>query len=379
MFARFNFYIFFSILWFIYTILVIIYGFKRAKKQIIVSAEAKGWKNIKVKGGFLDWLVIYQDENGTQNKTRCSLFGKKTNWHDDTDDLYLDQKTYKAKTKTWKIISITCGLIFLFLFVGYEYQQISNTIFRYSFVKNGKAFRIDHQFAIGIDSIIRGEKALKLANTLYPDLDPLEESKELAIIKLKIKNISKKTSYKINIIDISVNSGGSQSFLVHLAPVNSIEPISLASGEVVFKSFIGRVNRNKPLIDISLAIEVNGNNKNFSYPSLGLSYDKFYSIIIMVYWFFAFVMIFILLRKRWHHLLKSKKTRGYIVLPLAIILIVMATRFMSTSYGTDSIGIETINYFIHQFLFHLSMILLFTITWWNIILLASTKPEPTTT
>jgi hypothetical protein len=353
-----------------------IYGFKRAKKQITAAAEVKGWKNIKVKLSWWGYLVIYQDENGIQNKTHCSVFRKKIIWHDDTDDLYLDQKTYKAKTKTWKIISITCGLIFLFLFVGYEYQQISNTIFRYSFVKNGKAFRIDHQFAIGIDSIIRGEEALKLANTLYSDLDPLEESKELAIIKLKIKNISKKTSDKINIIYISVNSGGSQSFLIQLDPVNSNEPISLATGEVVFKSFIGRVNRNKPLRDISLAIEVNGNNNSFSYPSLGLSYDKFYSIIIMVYWFFAFVMIFILLRKRWRHLLKSKKTRGYIVLPLAIILIVMATRFMSTSYGTDSIGIETINYFIHQFLFHLSMILLFTITWWNVIILASTKPEP---
>ncbi len=343
-----------------------IYGFKRAKKQITAAAEAKGWKNIKVKLSWWGYLVIYQDENGIQNKTHCSVFRKKIIWHDDTDDLYLDQKTYKAKTKTWKIISITCGLIFLFLFVRYEYQQISNTIFRYSFVKNGEAFKIDHQFAIGIDSILRGEETLKLANTLYPDLDPPAKSKELAIIKLKIKNISKKTSDKINIIVITINSGGSQSFLVHLAPVNSIEPISLASGEVVFKSFIGEVARNKPISEISPLIDIIGNNNYFSPPSLRKNPLMTDSFFVTIYWLFAFVFIYNHLRKRWHLLLKSKKTRGYIILPLAIILIIMTTNLTSITYRNDYVG---------GFFFHLIMIALFTITWWNIILLASTKPE----
>jgi hypothetical protein len=261
----------------------------------------------------------------------------------------------------------------LILFIGYEYQQISNTIFRYSFVKNGEAVRIDNQFAIGIESILRGEETLKLVNTLYPDLDPPEESKELAIMKLKIKNISKKTSGKINIIDISVNDFTSQSFLVPLAPVNSTEPVSLAPGEVVFKSFIGEVARNEPISDISPLIEISGNYNDFSSYSLRKNPLMTHSFFVMIYWLLAFVFIYSPLRKRWHLLLKSKKTRGYIILPLAIILTIMITSLTSKTHSSYFVGdVE----FIRVVFFQLFMITLFTITWWNIILLASTKPEP---
>jgi hypothetical protein len=368
------FYFYFPLL-FIAMVIAIVYGFKRAKKQILADAEAKGWKNIKVRQGFWDWLVTYQDENGAQTTTHCSTPFYKTSWMNDTDDLYLDQKTYKAKTKNWKIISTVCGLCFLILFIGYEYQQISNTIFRYSFVKNGEAVRIDNQFAIGIESILRGEETLKLVNTLYPDLDPPQESKELAIIKLKIKNISKKTSDKIRINDISLYSGASYSFLIHLdGALNSIEPVSLAAEEVVFKSFIGEVNRNKPISKISPLIEISGNYNDFSSYSLRENPLMTNSFFVMIYWLLAFVLIYSALRKRWHLLLKSKKTRGYIILPLTTVLIIIITILTSTPYSS-----YVTHVFIREFFFQLFMILLFTITWWNIILLASTKPEPATT
>jgi hypothetical protein len=358
-----------------FMVIAIIYGYIRAKKQIIVSAEAKGWKNIKVRQGFWDWLVTYQDENGIQIKTSCSTFFNKTIWNDDTDDICLDLKTYKAKTKNWKIISTVCGICFLFLFVGHEYQQISWNVFRYSFVKNGEAFRIDNQFAIGIESIIRGEEALKLANTLYPDLDPPEESKELAIIKLKIKNISKKVSETISVSDISAYSGDSLSYLfAQDVPLNSVEPIVLATGEVVFSSFIGEVATNKPIRAISPSIEINGKYVIIPFSALRKNPIMDNSIYITIYWLLASVFIYSPLRKRWHLLLKSKKTRGYIFLPLAIILIIMITNLISTTYSNDYVG-----GFIREFFFHLIMILLFTIAWWNIILLASTKPESTTT
>ena len=92
------FYFYFPLL-FIAMVIAIVYGFKRAKKQILADAEAKGWKNIKVRQGFWDWLVTYQDENGVQTTTHCKTPNIKVVWENEIDFQYLDFKTYKAKSK----------------------------------------------------------------------------------------------------------------------------------------------------------------------------------------------------------------------------------------------------------------------------------------
>jgi hypothetical protein len=95
------FYFYFPLL-FIAMVIAIVYGFKRAKKQILADAEAKGWNNIKVRQGFWDLLVTYQDENGTPNKTRCRVFGKKPFGWMIPMTYILIKKPTKQKPKTGK-------------------------------------------------------------------------------------------------------------------------------------------------------------------------------------------------------------------------------------------------------------------------------------
>lgn len=347
-------------------VFTVIKGFNREKKKIITEAEAKGWKNVKVKFNGYNCLVHYQDENGEQHLTHCTVYHHIVIWEDETDFQYLDPKTYQAKTKKWKIISTVYGLCFLFLFVGYLYEQLSWNTFRYSFVKNGYAVRVDkNRFAIGIDSIIRGEEALKMIKVLNPDQEPPKENREYVIVKLKIKNISKNGPEKISLIRIYNDSFDDFIDLAeNTLPSTSLNFKELVKGETLFSSFQGEVGIKDPIRNLTLQIY---HRSSFSFPSLPLSKNPFESDIywLVMIWVFGPAIIQSNLFDRWILLLKSKKTKRYIVLPLLFLLIPISTHF--TSYSMD---------LTQAFFFHIIMTALFTITWWNIILLASTKPEP---
>jgi len=56
----------------------------------------------------------------------------------------------------------------------------------------GNAVRVDRNFVVGIDQIIRGEEALKILPTITKSMPKLEEGMEVLILKMNIKNQSKK-------------------------------------------------------------------------------------------------------------------------------------------------------------------------------------------
>lgn len=344
------------------------FRFRRSKKLILTEAEAKGWKNTKVKLRLWDWLVTYQDESGVQATIHCKTPNIKVVWENEIDFQYLDFKTYQAKSKKWKIISIASGLCFLFLFMAYQYEQISWNAFRKSFVENGYAVRIkDNRLLVGLESIIRGAEAQKLIDTLELNLEPPQEGIEFAIIKLKIKNISKQGTESLSSLDVSARS---DKFFFPLTAIKVLpdysDPIKLAVGEVSFNSFLGELPIIDPIKELRLSYHSDG-RKEFKYLRLSkipLGDDIF---LLAWLWFFSYAIMESGLFKRWYLLLRSKKTRGYVLFPMFIPLLSIVT--ILTSYDADST---------QAFFFHVIMIALFTITWWNIVLLASTKPEPDT-
>jgi hypothetical protein len=345
-----------------------IFVYKNGKKAIIQDAAEMGWKVTKIKFNWLDYLVNYQDYNGVSHTTHCSVCSGGVKWEEDTDGLFLDQKTYKTKSRIWKITGIVCGLCFLYLFVGYQYEQISWNVFRYSFVKNGNVIKIDNRIAIGLESIIRGDEALKLINTIDPDHKPPQEYKEFVVIKLKIKNLSKTGTEEFSFKEISANRWDSNFELSALTTLPDYrDPLILAKGETTFNSFHGEVAISDPIQMLHLSFylyEFGYESKELPLSNNPLRGENFSPLM---YWFFSIFYIQNPLLNRWYLLLKSKKTKGLILLPICIILVSVITILISqnTRYTAD-----WLNFF---------MVALFTITWWNIILLASTKPEPATT
>jgi hypothetical protein len=264
------------------------FRFRRSKKLILTEAEAKGWKNIKVKLRLWDWLVTYQDKNGVQATTHCTADDKRILWTDDTHYSFLDFKTYQAKSKKWKIISIASGLCFLFLFTAYQYQQISWNAFRKSYVENGYAVRIkDNRFVVGLESILRGEQAQKMIDTLELNLEPLQEGIEFAIIKLKIKNISKHGSDSLSSLAVSARS---DEFFFPLTAIKVLpdysDPIKLAVGEVSFNSFLGELPTVDPLKELELFYNKNdGRNESKSLPLSQNPFDNDVSLLFfMILW-----------------------------------------------------------------------------------------------
>jgi hypothetical protein len=345
-----------------------IFRIRSAITLILREAEAKGWKNIKVKLRLWDYLVTYQDENGEQHTTQCTADNYRILWINEAHYSYLDLKTYQAKSKNWKIISTVCGICFLFLFTAYQYQQISWNLFRKSFVENGYAVRIkDNRFVVGLESILRGEEALKIIDTLDLNLEPPQEDIEHAIIKLKIKNISKQGAESLSLLNVSATS---DEFFFPLLPLKGLpeysDPIKLNGGEVSFNSFLGELPTIDPIKKLRLSYDQS--SEMYIIKGLPLSQNPFDNDIIlfvfMILWINPPVLIQNKLFKRWYLLLRSKKTRGYVLFPMFIPLLSIVTIF--ASYGME---------LTQAFFFHLIMIALFTITWWNIILLASTKPE----
>ncbi len=344
------------------------FGYKNGKKAIIQDAAEMGWKVTKIKFNWLDYLVNYQDYNGVSHTTHCSLFSGGVKWEEDTDGLFLDQKTYKTKSRIWKIIGIVCGLCFLYLFVGYQYEQISWNVFRYSFVKNGYAIKTDNRIAIGLESIIRGDEALKLINTIDTDHKPPQKYKEFVVIKLKVKNLSKTGTEEFSFKEISANRWDSNfefSALTNLAGYR--DPLILAKGETSSLTFLGEVAINEPIQMLYLSYyrtDYGSESKELPLSNNPFRGENFSPL---VYWFFSIFYIQNPLLNRWYLLLKSKKTKGLILLPICIILVSVITILISqnTRY--------TAYWFLNQI-----MPLLFTIAWWNIILLASTKPNLTT-
>jgi hypothetical protein len=192
-------------------LVVPIIWFKRmssAKKQIKEEAESKGWKNIKVKLGWWDFIVTYQDESGTDRKTHCTVWWKKITWMDEVKDGYIFPEASPIKLRWWKIIAIISAICFLVLSLRYEYEQLSWLFYKYSFANNGYAINFGRQYAVGVDKIIRGEEALKLIKEAKPDQPPPSEGKEYLILILKVKNISRNhiSSWWFFVRDINTKS-----------------------------------------------------------------------------------------------------------------------------------------------------------------------------
>ncbi len=354
---------------FLAILLVFVIFYKLGKKYIIQDAAEMGWKVTKIKFNWWNSIVDYQDENGVPHTTHCKADFYEVKWEEDTDGLFLDQKTYKKKTRFRKIISIVCGLCFLYLFVGYQYEQISWNVFRYSFVKNGNVIKTDNRIAIGLESIIRGEEALKLINTLNPDHKPPQEYNEFVVIKLKIKNLSKTGAEELNFSEISVNRYYSNFELTALTTFPDYrDPLVLSEGETKSLAFQGETNMDGPIYTLNLPFYLIDHGYESKELSLSNNPLKGDSSPFLFYWFYALFIVPYVALNRWYLLLKSKKTKGYILLPISIVIVSIATILLS----------QDMEYSTNQYL-NLFMPFLFIIAWWNIILLASTKPEPATT
>jgi hypothetical protein len=352
----------------LYILLFPIVSYKLGKKTIIKDAAEMGWKVTKIKFNWFDSLINYQDENGVPQTTHCSANSGDVKWEDDTDGLFLDQKTYKSMTRVWKIFAAIFGVCFLYLFVGFLYEQIPHTIFRFAYVKNGYAIKTDNHIAIGLESILRGEEALKLINTLNPDHKPPQENKEFAIIKLKIKNFSKTSTEEFSFKEISANRYNSDiefSALTTLADYS--DPLVLAKGETSSLTFLGEVAINVPIQMLYLSYyRTDYGSESKELPLSNNPFKRYnYNYFSVFYLFLALFMIQNSLLNRWYLLLKSKKTKGYILLPISIVIVLIATILLSQNMEYST------NQYLNSF-----MPFLFIIAWWNIILLASTKPEP---
>ena len=91
---------------FLAILLIFVIFYKLGKKYIIQDAAEMGWKVTKIKFNWWNSIVDYQDENGVPHTTHCRADFSEVKWEEDTDGLFLDQKTYKKKTRFRKIISI---------------------------------------------------------------------------------------------------------------------------------------------------------------------------------------------------------------------------------------------------------------------------------
>jgi len=101
------------------------------------------------------------------------------------DSLSQDKKLHR--TKIAATISIIISLILL---IGFLSFQIFWNIFRFQFVKDGCAIVVDNQLAVGVEKIIRGEEANRILQERNPDYSDIEEGNEIALVKIKVKNIN---------------------------------------------------------------------------------------------------------------------------------------------------------------------------------------------
>lgn len=359
-----------SFVFFIFLGLCMLIWFKRmtnAKTLIKEDAEAKGWKNIKIKLGWWDFIVTYQDEAGNECKTHYSSYFNEVVWQGETKELQLEEATYKAKSKSWLVTSVIFGICFLTLFVGYEYDQIAWNLYRFSFAENGYAARMNHRFAVGIDSIIRGEEALRLIQSAKPTQDPPGEGKEFLILNLKVKNISRKAPTSCNIsVDVitksnSIFGDSSHDLYIDLPAIGNFPKLEdtrkLALGEIRTASFALEVTAKAPIQKISISAF---NNISYEHPEIPFTRNPFRSSnsALMAYFFIIVSLINAKFSNRWCLLLKTKETKKIIFVPLSIITVLFFTTWISST---------------RDYLLIFLMLLFFAIAWSNLILLATTK------
>jgi hypothetical protein len=350
--------------------LCMVIWFKRmvnARKMIQEDAEVKGWKVIKIKLGWWDFILTYLDEAGIQNKTHYGSYLNKIVWRGETKGLQLEEVVYKAKSKSWLVTSVIFGICFLVLFVGYGYDQIAWNLYRFSFAENGYAVRMNRRFAVGVDSIIRGEEALRLIQSAKPTQDPPGEGKEFLILNLKVKNISRKAptscNIRVNVITKSKDFFGDSShdLYLDLPAIGNFPKLEdtkkLAFGETRTASFALEVTAKAPIQKISISAF---NNASYEHPEIPFTRNPFRSsnVVMQSYFLILISLINSIFSNRWHLLLKSKETKKYIFVPLSLLTILFFNTWISPT---------------RDYLLIFVMLLFFTIAWSNIILLTTTN------
>lgn len=285
----------------------------------------------------------------------------------ETKELQLEESTHKAKSKSWLVTSVIFGICFLVLFVGYGYDQISWTLYRFTFTENGYAAKMNRRFAVGVDSIIRGEEALRLIQSEKPTQDPPDDGKEFLILNLKVKNISRKAptscNIRVNAITKSNSIFGDSSHDLHmdLPAIGNFPKLEdtrkLAFGETRTASFALEVTAKAPIQKISITAF---NNTSNEYLVIPFNSNPFRSTNSVMLSYFLIIVSFMMsiFSSRWHHLLKSKNTKKFIYVPLFLLTVLFFTTWISST---------------RDYLLIFLMLLFFTIAWSNIILLTTTK------
>lgn len=96
--------------------------------------------------------------------------------------------------KRMVVLAVVAVLVFLSILVGSTINLVSWNRFRYQFVPNGYAAKLDRKFVVGVEEIIRGEEANQLLTSLSPYNPKARKGNEIVLIKLKVQNIYKWTA-----------------------------------------------------------------------------------------------------------------------------------------------------------------------------------------
>jgi len=339
-----------------------------ARKLILADAESKGWKNTKIKMGWWDFIVTYQDESGKQYKTHYATYFDKIIWREDTKGLYMSKEAFKTKSKYWKIVSVICALCFLYLFVGYEFEQIPWNVYKYTFAKNGYAVKLGRQYAIGVESIIRGEEALRLILKSKPDQSSPKKGKEFLILNLKIKNINRKAPapWTFHIMDLDTKPQYSypdhnRDLDIDLPPIGNFLKMEALEDIPFGETRINSTAHEVPIACSIKNIRISAHKaEDYAFLDIPFSRNPFKVSNVAIYSYFIIVvsMIFSALTNRWYFLLRSKKSKGYVIVPLVMLSLLFLTSTLSFTWD----------------LFILLLMLgFFSVSWWLIILLKTTR------
>jgi hypothetical protein len=131
----------------------------------------------------------------------------------------------------------------------------------------------------------------------------------------------------------------------------------LALGETRTASFALEVTAKAPIQKISITAFNNTSNENLGIPFTKNPFRSSNSAL----WAYFFIFISLINSKfsnRWNLLLRSKKTKKYIFVPLSLLIVLFFTTWISPT---------------RDYLLIILMLLFFTISWSTIILLTTTN------
>lgn len=100
-----------------------------------------------------------------------------------------------SKIRLLKVSAILCVLLLLILLTNLTIHQIGWNLFRYSTNQKGLTVKIDDQFAVSVEKIIRGDKALEIMEKTFILTDYPQLGYEYLLLKMKVTNTTKHSVY----------------------------------------------------------------------------------------------------------------------------------------------------------------------------------------